>query len=53
MLMTARRSILLIIDLQEKLAPLCEGVPAVIAKTAFLLKCARASGVDMAPFDGV
>ena len=40
MLMTAGRSVLLIIDIQEKLAPACVGAEALIARTAFLLKCA-------------
>ena len=47
MLMTAGRSILLIIDIQEKLAPACEGAEAMIAKTAFLLKCAERLAVPV------
>ena len=47
MLMTAGRSILLIVDVQEKLAPACAGVEAMIAKTAFLLKCAERLAVPV------
>lgn len=47
MRMEARRSALVLIDLQERLMPAIEGGPAVVARCAILLQAARRLGVPV------